>query len=171
VTDDSPARPLRAAVLTVSDRCAAGRAEDTSGPAVAAELSTALAADVEWTGVVPDELAAIMGALLTLCRRGVEVVCTTGGTGLAARDLTPEATRALIDREVPGLAEAMRAASAVAVPTALLSRAVAGVRGRTLILNLPGSPRGAVDSLRVVAPVIPHAIALLRGDTGHPEQR
>lgn len=164
-----PHQVIRAAVLTVSDRCAAGIAEDTAGPAVAEVLVDGLGARVSWTGVVPDEPEVISRTLRDLAERELDLLATVGGTGCGPRDLTPEATRAVITREVPGLAEAMRAASARSTPHALLQRGLCGVRGATLILNLPGSPKAAVENLTVVLPALPHAVQLLRGDTAHPE--
>lgn len=159
----------QAAVITVSDRCAAGTAEDTAGPAVAAALRAELGAHVAWTPVIPDERELIAGTLRDMAGRRVDLVLTVGGTGCAARDVTPEATRAVIEREVPGLAEAMRAASLAVTPHALLSRGVAGLLGATLIVNLPGSRKAALENLAAIAPALPHAVRLLRGDTAHPE--
>jgi molybdenum cofactor synthesis domain-containing protein len=129
-------------------------------------------AEVVETKVVPDERDDLEWNLKRLADTGAaDVVLTTGGTGLAPRDVTPQATLAVVDYEAPGLTEAMRAATRAAVPTAILSRQVAGVRGTTLIVNLPGSPKGAVECLAVIAPVLPHAVATLRGKTDtHPGQ-
>jgi molybdopterin adenylyltransferase len=155
---------IRVGVLTVSDRSARGEREDLSGPAVAAAVlaqvpDTAVAERV----IVPDERAAIAARLMHwVDALGLDLILTTGGTGFAPRDVTPEATRAVIERETPGLAEAMRAASLRITPHAMLSRGVAGIRGRTLIVNLPGSPKGAVENLATIAQVLPHAIELLR---------
>lgn len=159
---------IRAAVLTVSDSVHAGARRDLSGPAVARRL-----AELGWMvaamEVVPDEREAIAGRLAALADGGeVSAIFTTGGTGVAARDVTPEATRMVLDREIPGLAEAMRLAGRASTPLAVLSRAVAGTRGRVLIVNLPGSPRGAVESLNAIVEVAPHVLDLLRGDTEHP---
>ncbi len=126
------------------------------------------------TAVVSDDGGLIRQELSRLTDAGsVELVLTTGGTGLSPRDVTPQATRAVLDYEVPGLAETMRAVTRAAVPTAVLSRQVAGVRRRTLVVNLPGSPRGAVECLEAVASVLPHAVAILRGESGdaHPGGR
>jgi molybdenum cofactor synthesis domain-containing protein len=115
--------------------------------------------------LLPDEEAAIRASLIAWADSGeMDVILTTGGTGFSPRDVTPEATRAVIEREAPGLAEAMRAASLLVTPHAMLSRIVTGIRGRALILNLPGSPKGAVENLQVVIPVLPHAVQLLRAD-------
>jgi molybdenum cofactor synthesis domain-containing protein len=165
-----PRSAIQAAVITVSDRCAAGTTHDTAGPAVAALLATELNARIAWTRVVPDEADKIAAELKDLCDRRVDLVLTVGGTGISSRDVTPEATRTVIDRELPGLAEAMRAASAQITPNALLSRAIAGVRRETLILNLPGSLEAATENLRAVLPALPHAVKMLRGETAHPEQ-
>ncbi len=166
---------MRFAVLTVSDRSALGEREDRSGPAVAGAVGRLVfGAGLVETKVIPDERAAIEAELVRLADGGVaDLVLTTGGTGLSPRDVTPEATRAVIDYEVPGLAETMRAATRGAVPTAILSRQVAGVRGRTLVVNLPGSPRGAVECLETIASVLPHAVATIRGETpdDHPGRR
>ncbi len=164
-----PRSTVQGAVLTVSDRCAAGSMRDTAGPAVAEMLVTKLRAHVAWTGVAPDEVAAIASCLKDLSGRGVDLVLTVGGTGLSPRDVTPEATRKVVAREVPGLAEAMRAASAAITPNAWLSRGVAGVRAGTLIVNLPGSLKAAVENLGAILPVLPHAIAALRGTAEHRE--
>jgi molybdenum cofactor synthesis domain-containing protein len=161
---------VQAAVVTVSDRCAAGATHDTAGPAVAELLSKELNARIAWTRVVPDEADKIAAELKDLCDRRVDLAITVGGTGISPRDVTPEATRTVIDREVPGLAEAMRAASALKTPNALLSRAIAGVRRETLIVNLPGSLKGATENLRAILPALPHAVKILRGEAAHPEQ-
>ena len=151
-------------VLTVSDRGAAGDREDTAGAAVAGRL-TGLGFAVE-RGVVPDERPHIEAALVAACARHPLVV-TTGGTGLTPRDVTPQATLAVIDYEIPGFAEAMRADGRATTPMAILSRAVVGVRGQSLIVNLPGSPRGAVESLAVIEPVLGHALQTLAGPFDH----
>jgi molybdenum cofactor synthesis domain-containing protein len=155
---------IKVGILTVSDRSARGERADLSGPALAQAVRERLpGAEIASTGIVPDEPAQIAAWLI----RGaddlaLDLILTTGGTGFAPRDVTPEATRAVIAREAPGLAEAMRAASLRVTPHAMLSRAIAGIRGRTLIVNLPGSPKGAVENLATILPVLPHAVELLR---------
>jgi molybdopterin adenylyltransferase len=157
---------VHVAVVTVSDGVSRGVRDDASGRAVASLLSGA-GFDPSRREVVPDEKSAIERLLVRLADEGAALVVTTGGTGFGPRDVTPEATRAVIDREAPGLAEQMRAAGLSATPMAALSRGVAGSRGSTLILNLPGSERGAVESLSSVLPVLPHALELLAGRTSH----
>jgi len=156
---------LRVAVVTVSDSCSRGEREDSSGPAVA-ELLEKLHFQVVAKETVPDEPIQIQDLLIRLASQ-VQLVVTTGGTGIAARDVTPEATAAVCDRLVDGVAERMRTEGARKTPFAALSRGVCGVRGQALILNLPGSPAGAVESLQAVAELIPHALELLSGKTEH----
>lgn len=164
-----PRSTLQAAVITVSDRCAAGTTQDTAGPAVAEVLREALQAHIAVSCIVPDEADAIEETLRNYSERHVDLIFTVGGTGIATRDVTPEATRKVIDRELPGLAEVMRATSAQQTQHAWLSRALAGVYRATLIVNLPGSLRGATENLRAILPLLPHAVKMLRGDTAHPE--
>jgi molybdenum cofactor synthesis domain-containing protein len=158
-------RNVTAAVVTVSDSCARGEREDLSGPAVAQFLQK-LHFSVAVREVVPDDSIQIQNLLIRLARE-VQFVVTTGGTGIAARDVTPEATLAVCDRLLDGVAERMRSEGSKKTLFAALSRGACGVRGRTLILNLPGSPVGAVESLEAVAALIPHAIELLSGKTDH----
>jgi len=153
-------------VVTVSDRCFRGEAEDRSGPALG-ELLARNGVVLAGRSLVPDEGPQIVAAIEEGIRSGAALVVTTGGTGLAARDVTPQATAPLFDYEVPGLAEEMRRAGLEKTPNALLSRSLAGVRGRTLILNLPGSVAGATESLEAILPVLGHALRLLGGDSGH----
>lgn len=155
------------AVITVSDSTFAGRRTDASGPAVKARLEQ-LGWTVSAVEVVPDELPAISQRLSAVADAGqVCAIFTAGGTGVAARDVTPEATRAVIDREIPGIGELMRATGRNSTPFATLSRAIAGIRGQVLIVNLPGSPRGAVESLDAIVEVVPHVLKLLSGQTEH----
>jgi len=160
-----PAPILTAAVVTVSDSCARGERQDLSGPAVA-QLLEKLKFSVESREVVPDDVIKIQNLLIGLARE-VRLIVTTGGTGIAQRDVTPEATRAVCDRILDGVAERMRAEGLKKTPFAALSRGICGVRGKALILNVPGSPAGAVESLEAVANLIPHVIDLLSGKTEH----
>ena len=152
---------IRFGILTISDRSFQGERTDLSGPALAAEINQA-----EWrvsrTGIVPDELDEISQTLRDWCDSGdIDILLTTGGTGFASRDVTPEATLAVITRQAPGLVEAMRMESIKVTPHAMLSRAVSGIYKNTLVINLPGSPKGAVESFRVVLPVLNHAVELI----------
>jgi molybdenum cofactor synthesis domain-containing protein len=156
---------LTTAVITVSDSCARGEREDRSGPAVV-ELLQRLHFSIGVREVVPDDTTQIQNLLIRLARE-VRFIVTTGGTGIAARDVTPEATVAVCDRLLDGVAERMRSEGIKKTPFAALSRGVCGVRGKALILNLPGSPAGAVESLEAVAGLVPHAIELLSGKTEH----
>ena len=158
---------VQAAVLTVSDSCSAGAATDTAGPSVAALLERELGAHIAFAGIEPDERERLEEVLRDLTGRGLDLVFTAGGTGVGPRDVTPEATRNVIEREAPGLAEAMRAASARITPHALLQRGVCGVRRSTLVVNLPGSEKAATENLRVILPALGHAVRMLRGDTAH----
>lgn len=158
-------RGFTAAVITVSDSCARGERKDLSGPAVT-EFLQRLHFSVTAREVVPDDSIQIQNLLIRLARE-VQFIVTTGGTGIAARDLTPEATVAVCDRLLDGVAERMRSQGGKKTPFAALSRGVCGVRGQALILNLPGSPAGAVESLEAVAELVPHAMELLSGKTEH----
>ena len=154
-------------ILTVSDRCSRGEAEDASGPLIKRLVSEHLRAEVTLEAIVPDEQESIRGILRNWCdEEGVDLILTTGGTGFAPRDVTPEATKAIIEREAPGLAEAMRRQGAKVTPHALLSRAIAGIRGRTLIVNLPGSTKAVQEGLEVIFPALPHGIEILREASG-----
>lgn len=165
------AMDLKFGILTVSDRSAAGVREDLSGPAL-----TEAVADRGWQvseqAVVPDEMIEIQKKLIFWADGGeVQVILTTGGTGFSPRDITPEATQSILDRETPGIAEAIRSASLKITPHAMLSRAAAGIRRKTLIVNLPGSPKGALENFEVIAQVLPHAVDLLmesdQAESGH----
>jgi molybdenum cofactor synthesis domain-containing protein len=164
-TEPKDAEPITAAVVTVSDSCSRGEREDLSGPLVARALQESEFA-IAVRAVVPDDQIKIQNILVKLARE-VRLVVTTGGTGIAPRDVTPEATIAVCDRILDGVAERMRDNGAKKTPFAALSRGVCGTRGRALILNLPGSPAAAVESLQAVAELIPHTIDLLSGKTGH----
>ena len=164
--DRSGSGRRRARVVTVSDRSSAGERPDTGGPLLAGLLAD-LGLEVDEVLVVPDEVDAVQDALRAAAAQAYDLVVTTGGTGLSPRDVTPEATAPLLDRRVPGLEEALRARGAAAVPTAVLSRGLVGTLGRTLVVNLPGSPGGVRDGVAVLAPVLEHALAQLRGGGDH----
>ena len=161
---------VRAAVITVSTKGAAGQRVDESGPAMRDALAAA-GHEVLTSALVPDEIAAVANAILDAVRAGANVVLTSGGTGLSPNDVTPEATRRVIDREIPGIAEALRARSLAKTPHGMLSRGVAGAVGATLVVNLPGSPRAVRESLETLLPVLPHAVELLAGESGESGHR
>ena len=171
----SPASPARravppgttAAVLTASDGCAAGVVPDRSGK-VARVFLEDLGCAVNDSAVVPDEVEAIRQRIESWAAAGIRLVVTTGGTGLGPRDRTPEAVRPLLDREIPGYGELLRAAGLSETPMAVLARSLAGSIGATLVVVLPGSPRAVASGLRTLAPTLPHALRLLAGDTAHP---
>lgn len=160
--------PIRSAAITISDGCAHGKREDLSGGELVRLLED-FGAGVVTKEILPDDLERISERLRQIADSGaVDLILTTGGTGLSPRDHTPEATLAVIDRQVPGLAELMRAEGLKSTPLAVLSRAVAGIRGRTLIVNLPGSPRGVVESFAAIRASLSHAIKVLTGQpSGH----
>jgi len=156
--------PIRVAIITLSDRVAAGVRNDESG-GVIRDMIAALNPSLIAQKILPDDREALAAELCRLSdAEQADLILTTGGTGLSSRDVTPEATLAVIHRRVPGLEEAMRAVGMTKTPYAMLSRAVAGVRGHTLIINLPGSPKGVRENLDVVLPVLPHAVKLLRAE-------
>jgi molybdopterin adenylyltransferase len=166
----------RVGILTISDRSARGERDDASGPAIRSFVEERLQWRVIEQHIVPDEREAIREILIDWCDDlRLNVIFTTGGTGFAPRDVTPEATRDVIEREAPGLAAAMRADSLQKTPHAMLSRAVCGLRGLTLIVNLPGSPKAVRENLETIAPALPHAIDLLRdapdSEAGHATAR
>lgn len=158
--------PSKVALIVMSDRAASGSRADACLPVMRERLGAPY--DIVRETVLPDDASALQAELIDLCDgRVVSLVLTSGGTGLGPRDRTPQATCAILDYEVPGIAEAIRAASMRIVKTAMLSRAVAGVRHRTLIVNLPGSPKAVGEALDVILPVLPHAMELLAGDVDH----
>ena len=159
-----PGKQIQFGILTLSDRSSRGERSDSSGPALA-RLIEAQGWMIAKQSLLPDDESAIRQILTEWADSGeLDIILTTGGTGFAPRDVTPEATRAVINREASGLAEAMRAESLKITPHAMLSRIVTGIRKKTLIVNLPGSPKGAVENLQVILPVLPHAVQLLRDD-------
>jgi molybdopterin adenylyltransferase len=155
---------MKAAVLTVSDKGAAGLRQDTSGPAVG-EVLRGIGAEIDLFEIVPDERQAIRDKLIEYAdQRGFDLIVTTGGTGVSPRDITPDVTREVIDREIPGMGELMRMHSFAKTPHAAISRAMAGIRRQTLIINLPGSPKGATENLLAILKAIPHAVSKIKGD-------
>lgn len=158
---------MQLAVLTVSDRCSRGEAQDTAGPAVVALLRQTWPEAEMQTALLPDEPEQISTRLIEWATQGASLILTVGGTGLGPRDRTPEATRRILDREAPGIAEAMRASGAAQNPMAWLSRGVAGTRAGTLIVNLPGSLRGAQESLRAILPLLRHGLETIAGTEKH----
>ena len=155
---------FRAAIITLSDKGSKGEREDESGMIIR-EMILSIGASVSHYEVLPDEKPGIVEVLSRLSDSGtIDLILTTGGTGVSPRDVTPEATREVIERELPGMAEAMRAESLKKTPHAMISRAIAGIRKRTLIVNLPGSPRAVRENLAVILPALPHAIEKINGD-------
>lgn len=152
---------MRVAILTVSDRGARGEYEDRSGPILAELVQNKTPWQVSHRAVVPDEQAEIAATLIRWCDEGINLILTSGGTGFSPRDVTPEATKKVIEREAPGIAEALRAESLKITRHAMLSRAVAGIRGQTLIINMPGNPKAVRENMAVLLPILPHALELL----------
>ena len=156
---------FRLGILTISDKASRGERQDMSGPAIRESLSFLGDSHIAKYEVVPDEKDVIAGKLAEWADEGsVDIILTTGGTGLSERDVTPEATMSILDKVVPGFAEAMRAKTFSVTPMAMLSRAVAGIRGKCLIINLPGSPKAVRECLEVVSPAIPHAVEIIKGE-------
>ena len=161
---DTDLQCIIAAVLTISDRGSLGLRDDTSGAAIVTYLEE-MGAEISGGEIVPDEADHIASRLVHFAdRTQANLILTTGGTGLSPRDVTPEATKSVIDREIPGFTEAMRSESLKKTPHAMISRAVAGMRGTTIIINLPGSPRAVVECLEVISPALPHAVKKAGGD-------
>lgn len=159
---------MRVGILTISDRASRGEYADLSGPALRDVIEKYFDDEVELATIVPDDKRKISATLRKWCDgEELDLILTTGGTGFAPRDVTPEATRAVIEKDAPGLVHAMIADSLKKTPHAILTRMVAGIRGRTLIVNLPGSPNAATENLQVILQTLPHAIELLRGAPGH----
>lgn len=153
-------------ILTISDRGARGETEDRSGPLAASIIQDRTPWQITHQAVIPDDFAVIVNTLTAWCSAGVNLLLTSGGTGFSPRDITPEATRRVIEREAPGIAEALRAESLKITRHAMLSRAVAGIRGRTLIINMPGNPKAVRENLDVLLPILPHALELLTDSPG-----
>jgi molybdenum cofactor synthesis domain-containing protein len=155
---------FNAGIITVSDKGSQGKRQDLSGPAIA-EMLAGAGIQIKKTLIIPDEVDQISEAIIQFADvEKLDLILTTGGTGVSPRDLTPDATLKVIDKEVPGMAEAMRLASMKITPHAMISRAIAGIRGRCLIVNLPGSPKGAKENLAAVLPALQHAIEKIKGD-------
>lgn len=161
---------MKIGILTISDRGARGEYEDRSGPLIAQILAANSPWQISHRAVIPDEFEVIVQTLKQWCDEGVNLLLTTGGTGFAPRDITPEATKQVIERETPGIVEALRMESLKITRHAMLSRAVAGIRGQTLIINMPGNPKAVKENLDVLLPVLPHALTLLMGGTGSESQ-
>ncbi len=159
-------QPVYVGLLTISDRASRGDYEDRSGALMAKILKDKTPWEVGRQAVIPDDGEEIITTLLNWCAEGLNLILTSGGTGFAPRDITPEATRQVIDRDAPGISEALRAESLKITPHAMLSRGIAGIRHNTLIINLPGSPKAVRENLQVLLPVLPHAIELLIDDPG-----
>ncbi len=155
---------IEVAVLTLSDKGATGERKDRSGPAIK-ELVKKINAEVVSYEIIPDEKALIREKLTALCKKEIDLILTTGGTGVSPRDVTPDATREVITQEIPGIAEAMRMEGLKKTPFAMISRAVAGIRGKTLIINLPGSPKAVKENLSAILAVIPHTVEKIQGSS------
>ncbi len=152
-------------ILTLSDKGSRGEREDISGPTIQQIVTTALDCQVVKYEMIPDDLELITTKLADWCDQGgIDVILTTGGTGLSTRDVTPDATLCVIEKEVPGIPEAVRMGTLAKTPTAILSRAVAGIRKKTLIINMPGSPKAVKEALEIIVPALPHAVAILKGE-------
>jgi molybdopterin adenylyltransferase len=155
---------IYAGIITVSDKGSQGKRQDLSGPAIA-EMLAGAAIEIKHTIIIPDEIDQIQKAIVNFADiEKLDLILTTGGTGVSPRDLTPDATLEVIDKQIPGMAEAMRQKSLLVTPHAMISRALAGIRGRCLIINLPGSPKGAKENLAVILPALKHAIEKIKGD-------
>lgn len=155
---------IRIGILTISDRSSRGERVDESGPLIDRLVSEQLDAAIEAKAIIPDVKEEISNTLVHWADElDLDIIITTGGTGFSPRDITPEATRDVIEREAPGMAEAMRAQGIAKTPHAMLSRAISGIRGRTLIVNLPGSPKAVAEGLGVIMPALPHSVSILRG--------
>ncbi len=169
VTREVARSSFQVAVLTVSDRCARGETIDTSGPALVAKMANEDGFNIAWTGIVPDDEKAISKALVDLAGRKINLILTTGGTGFSARDVTPEVTRKLIEKDAPGIAELMRFESAKVTPHAWLQRGIAGIFRQSLIINLPGSKKASTENLSAIQGILPHALRHLRDESLHAE--
>lgn len=161
---------MKIGLLTISDRGAAGEYQDRSGPLMAQIIETKTPWTIGHRAVIGDELDEIVSRLIEWCDDGLDLILTTGGTGFAPRDITPEATEKVIERKAPGIAEALRAESLQITRHAMLSRGIAGIRGQTLIINLPGNPKAVRENLHVLLPVLPHALELLNNSPGSESQ-
>ena len=157
---------IKVGLLTISDRGAYGEYEDRSGPLMANIIAERTPWQISHRAIVADDLETIVSTLINWCDQGVNLLLTSGGTGFSPRDITPEATRRVIEREAPGIAEAVRAESLIITKHAMLSRAVAGIRGHTLIINMPGNPKAVKENMEMLLPVLPHALELIVGDSG-----